>query len=189
MVFRAPPTTPYPLSFTTSCFHEFGRPNPGLSQIQDVSRESRRMSREKKRRLWEGDLKEVFKASAENISRNFTETTSHYPVPIVFQQGGDEEEQNWEKSKKKRRAEIFALWKEKIPQVFQKRSRSCDLAARLAAPQSFIDKETRTTFSSSSWICNEKKEKSKQIKPTKTTDFHWKEAKKENFQKQKIYQT
>jgi len=101
IVFRPLPTTPYPLSFTTSCFHEFGRPNPGLSQIQDVSRESRRMSREKKRRLWEGDLKEVFKASAENISRNFTETTSHYPVPIVFQQGGDEEEQNWEKAKKR----------------------------------------------------------------------------------------
>merc|ERR1711936_770560 len=51
IVFRPLPTTPYPLSFTTSCFHEFGRPNPGLSQIQDVSRESRRMSREKKRRL------------------------------------------------------------------------------------------------------------------------------------------
>ena len=45
------------------------------------------------------------------------------------------------------RAEIFALWKKKIPQVFQKRSRSGDLAARLAAPQSFIDKETRPTFS------------------------------------------
>ena len=41
------------------------------------------------------------------------------------------------------RAEIFALWKKKIPQVFQKRSRSGDLAARLAAPQSFIYKEMR----------------------------------------------
>merc|ERR1712037_232988 len=44
---------PYPLSFTTSCFHEFGRIRtyPGLSHIQDVSRESRRMSSKEKRRL------------------------------------------------------------------------------------------------------------------------------------------
>ena len=113
------------------------------------------------------------------------ETASHYPVPIVFQQGGGEESKTEKNEKKEKRAEIFALWKEKIPQVFQKSSRSGDLAARLAAPQSFIDKETRPTFSSSSWICNEKKEKSKQINPTKTTVFHWKEAKRKIFQKQK----
>jgi len=39
----------------------------------------------------EGDLMEVFKSWRENTkSRNFMETTSHYPEPIVFQQGGDE---------------------------------------------------------------------------------------------------
>jgi len=46
---------------------------------------------------------------------------------------------------RKHKKKTFALWKEKIPQVFHKRSRSGDLAARLAAPKSFIDKETRTT--------------------------------------------
>merc|ERR1712080_53874 len=38
IVFPALPTTPYPLSFTVSCSHEF-EPSPVLSHTEDVSRE------------------------------------------------------------------------------------------------------------------------------------------------------
>jgi len=79
------------------------------------------------------------------------------------------------------RAEIFALWKKKIPQVFQKRSRSGDLAARLAAPQSFIYKEMRgqlfpmnlqwETRKKENYDCSSKK-------TTKTTVFHWQKTEK-----------
>jgi len=84
------------------------------------------------------------------------------------------------------RAEIFALWKKKIPQVFQKRSRSGDLAARLAAPQSFIYKEMRgqlfpmnlqwETRKKENYDCSSKK------KP-KTTVFHWQKTEKKNHNK------
>jgi len=113
------------------------------------------------------------------------ETASHYPVPIVFQQGGGEEEQNWEKREKRKRAEIFALSKEKIPQVFQKSSRSGDLAARLAAPQSFIDKETRPTFSPPHEFATRKRRRaSRSIRP-KQQSFIERRQKRKIFQKQK----
>jgi len=86
------------------------------------------------------------------------------------------------------RAEIFALWKKKIPQVFQKRSRSGDLAARLAAPQSFIYKEMRgqlfpmnlqwETRKKENYDCSSKK-------TTKTTVFHWQKTEKKITTKKK----
>jgi len=86
------------------------------------------------------------------------------------------------------RAEIFALWKKKIPQVFQKRSRSGDLAARLAAPQSFIYKEMRgqlfpmnlqwETRKKENYDCSSKK-------TTKATVFHWKKTEKKITTKKK----
>ena len=86
------------------------------------------------------------------------------------------------------RAEIFALWKKKIPQVFQKRSRSGDLAARLAAPQSFIYKEMRgqlfpmnlqwETRKKENYDCSSKK-------TTKTTVFHWQKTEKKFTTKKK----
>jgi len=68
----------------------------------------------------------------ENISRNFTETASHYPPTHCLSK-----RRRRGKLRGKRSPEIFALWKEKMPQVFLKRSRGGDLAARLAAPQVF----------------------------------------------------
>jgi len=77
IVFPALPTTPYPLSFTTSCFHEFEASQP--MSFTHPRRLQKRIQSRAERDKSEESGKEVLKACAQNISWNFTETTSHYP--------------------------------------------------------------------------------------------------------------
>jgi len=90
IVFPAPPTTPYPLSFTTSCFHEFEASQP-MSFTHPRRLQKRIQSRAEhketnQKTLGKKSLKLVHKTSA-GISRRRHLTT----LPSVFQQGGDEE--------------------------------------------------------------------------------------------------
>jgi len=81
IVFPAPPTTPYPLSFTTSCFHEFEASQP--MSFTHPRRLQKRIQSRAERDKSEDSGKEVFKACAQNISWNFTETTSYYPTQCL----------------------------------------------------------------------------------------------------------
>jgi len=74
--------------------------------------------------------------------------------------------------KKKTQKRHICTLKRENPSSLSEEDRSSDLAARLAAPQSFIDKETRPT---SHEFAADKKEKQldwQQTNPTKTTVFH-----------------
>ena len=81
IVFPAPPTTPYPLSFTTSCFHEFEASQP--MSFTHPRRLQKRIQSRAERDKSEDSGKEVFKACAQIISWNFTETTSYYPTQCL----------------------------------------------------------------------------------------------------------
>ena len=88
--------TPYPLSFTTSCFHEFGASYP--TQVFHTSKTSpenpKEWAAEKKE---ESGKEEVFKSfcSKKHQQQEFRGDDISLPnQPIVFQKGGGEEEEN-----------------------------------------------------------------------------------------------
>jgi len=107
-------TAPYLLSFTISCFHDFGTSLPYKSFIS-----SRRL--QKKRRIPHQHQQDLHGDDAS------------LPNPMSFNKEAMWNE-IWRKSSPPKKRTL-ASWKEEIPEVFQKRRvRSGDLAARLAAP-------------------------------------------------------
>lgn len=163
------------------------RPNPCLSHIQDVSRRESRAEQSIKRQIRK--LWEVFKACAQNISWNFTETTSYYPTQCLStrrRRGKNEIKKN-RKNATRRNLQVEEEKKSSKVWIW-----SGDLAARPAAPQSFIDKEMRgQLFPHHQFATREKREKQldqpeqplrKTTNPAKTTVFHWQETEKK-FQK------
>merc|ERR1739842_145411 len=122
--------------------------------------------------------KEVLKACAQNISWNFAETTSHYPTQCL----STRRRRGKKKLRKTQQRNLQFEKKENPSKVFHKRIRSGDLAARRAAPQSFIDKEMRSQLFHPHQFATRGKEKiqlgqpdqhlRKTTNPTKTTVFH-----------------
>ena len=108
---------PYPLSFTTSCFHELGRipTYPGLSHIQDVSRESRRMSSKEKRRLWERDWRKSLKLAIPWRRRHLT---TQYP--LSFNKEATRKNKTEKKRKNRKRQKYLHFEKRKSLKSFRR---------------------------------------------------------------------
>merc|ERR1711971_1084143 len=110
------------------------------------------------RRVWERSLKSL---CTKHQLEFHGDDISLPKYPVSFNEEAT-------RKKEKRSREICNLKKENPSKVFHKRIRSGDLAARQAAPQSFIDKEMRSQLFLSSSICNKRKRENS-TGPTRST--------------------